>query len=552
MEALVIVLLTAFQPDVITTDMPHIDTELVQPLMVISETLLKRPGVVTMHSIKKLSEIYGFSTFVENIKDNTGKPLVRMSISGLVLLIDIDFAVPIDMISALGSPISPGVGNSLNNLDMNNLNNEGIINVSINSAITPDQIDGESWDFLFGFKGFASCSEVLFENLKEKTLDSFNMNLRVLLLFDRLSKEKPNDLFTIFSTLAWVLTKQSEKAFEEKTKLDWNDGILGIGQVLCNQDHKVGVFLQYWIDDRFINRWIRTNKGIDVVDRRYLIHFKVKESLKEGKVKSEGIENIDSYVTVDENGSTNDSDVVMRENDDVLSNDKLHDNLSLITLELSPPVWIPEDILHMLGVKYDTINEENENWSNNKARVGDDKYNTGLDKVYKIANENAGYVEIDNNKDEKLQLEILIGCKLVKVFKMQLSDLCILEQVVNCLRNWCKANNIIRNTIREYQVNLETVNSANTQPDSQETTAPSTVVVDLSDIFTSATEPTMTPVAATATTTTTTTTTNKLRLSLNKDGLLFHIPQNGKTHTETVKRGVVSEPKTEFVEKYYY
>lgn len=523
--------------------MPHIDTELVQPLTAISETLLKRPGVVTMQSIKKLSTIYGFSTFVENIKDQTGKPLIRMSISGLVLLIDIDFTIPVDMIYTLGSPMSPNVGNNLNNLNTNILTNECIINVSINSAITPDQIDDESWDFLFGFKGFASCSDVLFENLKEKTLDSFNMNLRVLLLFDRLSKEKPNDLFTVFSTLVCVLTKQYEKEFDKISELDWNDGVSGIGKVLCNQNHKVGVFLQYWIDDRYINRWVRSNKGIDVVDRKYLIHFKVKESLKGGEVDNDEKGNIGNDTYVDGNGSY---DVVMHDSDDILSNVKLQENLTLITLELCPPIWIPEDTLNILGVKYDIINEENENWSNNKTEVGDDAYSTGLDSVFKRVNENAGYVEMDNDKKERLELEVLVGCKMVQLFKMQVPDMHKLEEVVDSLRNWCKANNIIRNTIQGYQLKLVMDESATAQSETGESAAPSTVVVDLSDIFTAASTSTTTP----APSTNDSPTTKKLRLSSAKHRLIFHIEQNGETRTETVRRGVALETKTEFVERY--
>jgi hypothetical protein len=477
--------------------MPVLDTELVQPLNAIRETLLKRPGLVTMQSIKKLSEIYGFTTFVENIKDNDGKPLIRMSISGLVLLIDIDFSIPTDMINNIETPISPGI-NSINGLNnnMNILSNKNIINVSISSAITPDEIEGKSWDFLFGFEGFASCSDVLFENLKQKTLDSFNMNLRVLLLFDRLSKNKPNDLFTFFSNFVWRLTKQLEfestkenkESISKLNKLDWDDGILGIGRVLCNQNNKVGVFLQYCIDDRNINRWIEENKDISVFNHKYLIHFKVKESLK----KDEDYDKIDK---LNENNLNNDennngiikkedgNDIIMNEsnfetnqNDNInridkneiegtLFDQKLQENLSIITMELCPPIWIPEDALKLHGIEYEIINEGNQNWSdNNKTEITDSEYNKEINNVYESINESGGYVELQKNDvdNEKIEIEMLIGCKMIRLFKMQIGDMNKLNAMIKTLRNWCLANNKLRHFVKGYHpINKNFTNGKN-------------------------------------------------------------------------------------------
>lgn len=560
--------------------MPVIDTELIQPLTTITDTLLKRPGIVTMQSIKRLSEMYGFTTFVEFIKNtninngntatsivntpnnNTNTNMLRLSISGMILLIDIDFEIPIEM--QIGSPLSPTVNNPYIGIPLSNSNIKG---VSISSAITPDLIDNKNYDFLFGFNDFSSCSDILFNNLKEKTLDSFNMNLRVLLLLDRLSKNKPNDLFTMFSELVWGLSKQNENVRKIEInngnnsngiENDWNDGIKGIGKVLANQDNKVGIFLQYWIDDRYINRWVKENKQLDVIDSVYKIHFKVKESLNYNKHSLEKENAIDENKDKDKEGNIDDNkgnntneeninenqindkdgDIKMNESNNSLdsnintdSNDvnneehlfnvkenKWRDDkksdFSLITFELCPPIWIPEDSVLIEGMEYDIINEDNENWSDNnhlkndvekrketikeeEKQKEDEKRKQNqeqdsrqydgenlLDEIYKNINlsKGNGCIELksdfsDNDtKYNNIKLSILTGCKMIKLFKVQIGNMNKLADFVNILRNWCKLNNILRRTLEGYRVVENTTND-------------DTDIITLDDVFTTETKP---------------------------------------------------------------
>lgn len=488
--------------------MPVIDTELIEPLTAITDTLLKRPGVVTMQSIKKLSEMYGFTTFVEYIKSGTGtsgQNMVRLSISGLILLIDIDFSIPAEMPHTVGSPMSPSVGPSVNSIGV--LPNTCIEGVSISSAIMPDKIDGNDYDFLFGFSGFPSCGDVLFSNLKERTLDSFNMNLRVLLQFDRLSKSKPDDWFTMFTELVWGLNKQAllEKQRDEKPtdEHDWANGVRGVGKVLANQSNKVGIFLQYWVDDRYTNRWIRENKGLDVVDRVYMMHFKVKESLalkgmnqfKTDRDEKESLEddgeqngvsslNVDSQKGLQIGGVSDtvddDGDVMMERDDngsgsnaDAGGDDnagadhsagklgrlfdvaegkwrtdatgsaddrRLQDNFSLVVLELCPPVWVPEDVVLLSGVDYEVINEENENWSDNY--VGESNGDVALGKLYGAVNQCQGNGCVQLSTGTKV--DVLVGCKMVRLFKVQLGDMNRLRELVRVLRSWSKINSVLR------------------------------------------------------------------------------------------------------------
>ena len=510
--------------------MPVIDTELIEPLTAITDTLLKRPGVVTMQSIKRLSEMYGFTTFVEYIKGAAGgQNMVRLSISGLILLIDIDFSIPSGMQNSFGSPMSPSVSANVNSIGV--LPNTCIQGVSISSAITPDEIEGKSYDFLFGFSGFPSCSDVLFSNLKEKTLDSFNMNLRVLLQFDRLSKSKPDDWFTMFTELVWGLNEQAlleRKQDDHPDEADWEDGMCGVGKVLPNQNNKVGLFLQYWVDDRYTNRWIRENKGLEVMDRVYTMHFKVKESvafkgmnqfntdtddLEEGEhgsggggdKKGDGGTDAGSVSGNEQGGLTSgageavddDGDIAMEKTEstsgtvggtvggtisgtdaeadrgssssghgrlfDVVegrwklghgtgsnstgssnSTDEKRpqDNLSLVVVELCPPVWVPEDVVLLGGVDYEVINEENENWSDNHA--GESSGDRALGRLYAAVNRcpGSGCVELHGTK-----VDVLVGCKMVRLFKLQLADMNRLRELVRVLRSWCKVNSVLRKLV---------------------------------------------------------------------------------------------------------
>ncbi|GMF08338.1 unnamed protein product [Ambrosiozyma monospora] len=163
--------------------MPVIDPELLAPLSKISDVLLKRPGKVSIEGIKRLSNIYGFETFndtltigdnnnlVFTVNSRAGTPLVkssvhphhgqlidRLSLSGKILLIDIDF-------------------------------HGGVVkNVSLSSAINLQPINGETYDFLEGNDEFEKLGSILYRNLQSSTLDKFNKNLRILSQFDRLTR----------------------------------------------------------------------------------------------------------------------------------------------------------------------------------------------------------------------------------------------------------------------------------------------------------------------------------------------------------------------------
>lgn len=456
--------------------MPPIDPELVQPLMAITETLRRRPGVATMHSIKKLSETYGFTTFVEHIHGDLGN-VIRLSISGHVLLIDIDFRVPTELDAGLGSPMSPSAAAGVLLGEFAGLDRTSISHVSISSAITPNLIDGVNWDFIVGFGSGAenvSCSDVLYKNLtKEKTLDAFNKNLRVLLQFDRLSGTKPNDLFTVFSELACGMNKQIQ--LEETGSLeDRRDGVSGLGKVLCNYKGKIGVFLKYWIDDRYVHRWVRDNKKVDVAEIEYLLHFKVKESLKKDEEEEKDFdgdgddESKDDEMDLDENGGASAGRLFNVDFGEwnVEKGSKIEARLNNITLELCPPVWVPEDLFFEQGVEFETVIPGN---------CGNCSVDP-VDEVFVAVNQTGEYTR----KDGKINVSMLVGCPMILVCKTTLGDLNHLQGFVQSLRTWCKLSSLLRKVVVDDKKAEEEVGVSDSAPGHNEHPADTNVSVSVS------------------------------------------------------------------------
>ncbi|VEU21648.1 DEKNAAC102384 [Brettanomyces naardenensis] len=483
--------------------MPTVDPELLAPLSKISEILLKRPGKVSLESIKRLSNIYGFETFTDTLalEDNaeggstsknlvytigshagtpmnqgTPGPLVdRLSLSGKILLIDIDFL-------------------------------EGIVkNVSISSAINLQPIDGETYDFLEGWRKFEPVGKILLRNLQSSTLDQFNKNLRILSQFDRLSMNPPDDLFNLFNQLTYNLVDvyryQKEKLEEnlgeydsdqccplsgEEVERDLREGCGGIGQILMNQQNKIGLFLKIWEDNRFVSRRLDEIKKVKTVEslNPYLIHFKITENIH-GDAMEVTPEAVDGE-SIDESGAAGmgeagdndnadagtgtaavtqsaDTPMDVREsgpavvgggkgtglkvkwfdNGDWLinSNDTmLNANLNLLVLELCPSIWIPKDLPMELGLQDYEVRSTNNNFFNNNQQDMEDPI---LDRFYSQINRSHS-IDLKLESGRKLRVSFLVGCPMVKIFKITFNRLNRLSDLVVALRNWCLLNSVMR------------------------------------------------------------------------------------------------------------
>ncbi|ESW97375.1 hypothetical protein KL918_000986 [Ogataea parapolymorpha] len=391
--------------------MPSIDTELIAPLSRISEILLKRPGRVTVDGIKRLANIYGFETFSDVLAMNEQNDLVfafsdgrsaspegrdgtqieRLSLSGKILLIDIDFQ------------------------------DGHVKNVALSSAISIESIDARSYDFVEGFGDFVKVERVLYENLQAATLDNFNKNLRLLGQLDRLSVPAPFDLFNTFNLLTYNLLKAAEAEkqqhrqdpqdalTESEAAADLACGVQGFGQVLVNYDDKIGLFVKYWHDDRFL-------PGLPHPD--YLLHFKIAESPRLENAESDNTKRVIEWYDGEWKPDV---------------------NLEFLVLELCPPVWVPEDLLLELNLEeYELLGPDNSVF-NSTADV--------LDGFYKEVNEEYSH-RFSDAKGSKHEVFFLTGCKFVKLYKVKLARLEKLRPLVCGLRSWCLVNNLIRNLVR--------------------------------------------------------------------------------------------------------
>ncbi|QPG73576.1 hypothetical protein FOA43_000888 [Brettanomyces nanus] len=516
--------------------MPTIDPELLAPLFKISDILLKRPGKVSIDSIKRLSNIYGFETFTDtlalenngkegdvknnlvyNLSSHSGSPINarevgllvdRLSLSGKILLIDIDFL-------------------------------EGIVNnVSISSAINLQPIDGEVYDFLEGWNGVEPVENILLSNLRCNTLDQFNKNLRILSQFDRLSLNPPNDLFNFFSQLTYNLVtvhKYQEKKLEEhqqdftndpscalngdEVTRNFNEGYFGLGKILLNQQTKIGLFLKIWEDNRFVNRYLDEKKGVKTreVLTPYFIHFKITENIRNdtGEDKDEdketggvsavtitsavGVEttphsitngvsatgDVSTVDTMDETPETTksaeSSGIKVRwfDNGDWLINANdtaLNSNLNSLVLELCPSIWIPQDLLMEFGLQdYEVRTTDNDFFNNNQQDFDD----LNLDKFYSRINKNHA-IELRLESGKTIRVTYLIGCPMVKIFKITFGRLTKLCDLVNSLRNWCLLNSLMRNLLehRAKDMEIEAISNAEENGTSIAEAIPSVVAGD--------------------------------------------------------------------------
>lgn len=401
------------------------DATLLESLTRASESLLKRPGKVSVEAVKKLASFYGFDTWLEKLDTDIG--IVSLSNTPKTVLSPLHT-------SLITSPLQGtrlGAKNGLSNepersrltlnldrvvIDIDFTSPRLITNVGV-SVGTESELNSLQFDFIKGWCGSPNAGEVLLDNLTNNdTLDQFNMNLRVLFMLDRLSKQSPYDIFTIFSNVVSALSEESKHS--------------QIGDLISNYDNKVGIFLKYWEDDYQVNQWIRTNKNVQLNGENYLIHFKVKESSssKEFTISKEFLVDANSEGNWYANGKwqiPNEPNVI--------------ESLSIIQLELCPPVWVPQDILDILSLKYKVIDQTNKNWAHNtKTATETDR----MDVLYSKIN-NTGCVSVAD-----VNVSFSLGCKMIKLFKIQGLDLSKFTQIIKLLRSWIKLNSILKKLVK--------------------------------------------------------------------------------------------------------
>lgn len=391
------------------------DALLVEKLTQCAEPLLKRPGSVSVAAVRRLAALYGFDTWLETREKDNG----RVSLSN----------TPRSILSPMA--MSPAVGRAKSVLFENDPQSRLTLNldrVVIDIDYVADDIQAVSvsvgtdseatslrYDFIKGWDGSSNAGDVLLANLTQNaTLDAFNMNLRVLYMLDRLSKQSPNDIFSIFSMIVDALMQQKDSMNYE---------------LISNLNDKVGVFLKYWKNDQAVNEWIKSHKNVDVPSADYCIHFKVKEPKSKDHFKIE-----EKYFTSDVTANDKVSSWYENSKWSIPNNPNVKESLSQIQLEFLPPIWVPEDLLKSLDLQYRVIDQSNENWADNTKHPINDKL---MDRFYHMINENSSALLDDT------EVGFDLGCKMVKLFKIQGLNLPSFNKLTKSLRSWTKLNSMI-------------------------------------------------------------------------------------------------------------
>ncbi|GME93850.1 unnamed protein product [Ambrosiozyma monospora] len=234
-----------------------------------------------------------------------------------------------------------------------------------------------------------------------------------------------------------------------------------------NQNDQIGLFLKIWEDNRYINDYIYKKKNIKTNEmlNPYLLHFKITENMKSANdnnlLQSDSTTDLQAGDTtmVSElaNGAGTNAGLISNntglklkwfDNGDWLINSNdviLNSNLNLLILEISPNIWIPQDLLIELNLKdYQVINHENEFFN-------DDGRDSKLDAFFKTVNvQHHADIPIQDGT-KKLRLNFLTGCEMVKIFKIKFNKLERLMNLIETLRNWALLNNLIRNLLNDVE-----------------------------------------------------------------------------------------------------
>ncbi|CDK24918.1 unnamed protein product [Kuraishia capsulata CBS 1993] len=398
--------------------MSGIDTELVLPISEISEILQKRPGLVSIDGIKRLSNLYGFETFADAIS-GTVPPVERLSLSGKIVLIDIDFQAGV------------------------------VSSVSISSAVAIAPLGSAQLDFLNPATS-PNIEHILLENLRCERLDSFNRNLRTLAQLDRLSEPSPLDLFNFLHKLAYnldcVAQYQLKVACEvsaDKLK-DLKDGYAGIGKIEINRDGKVGVFLKYWENTRRIRRWIEARDRSRYNPGQFHIHFKFMEKMELETRAEPNAESASEVAVASEDAPLVDEKFpdVWFENGKWLLTPGHVSRMATLVLELLPCVWVPEGLVAKWGTRCEFIASDNSNDYN--GRILDP---SPIDRM--IGELNSGLYTQYSLNSRRLRISAIVGSRFVKLHKVMLSDVTQLQQIVDDLRSYCVLTNLLNRLLDE-------------------------------------------------------------------------------------------------------
>jgi hypothetical protein len=219
---------------------------------------------VSIGLIQKLAQQLKLETFVDKLGfdihggKNQGS---RLTIAGSTILIDIDFGA-----DDIATTVSLSLANQNENVARPlTITNDFFSTTVVTNDLSRVSIDWEKNPYSFlkqsddetTPKTHSIAEKILLSNLTKSRLNQFPKNLQYLANIDRLSCTN-YDLFVFVEKLALILTVMNilEGINENTESWELASGLTStIGKVQLNNDnlHKLGLFINYWQDFRYIN-----------------------------------------------------------------------------------------------------------------------------------------------------------------------------------------------------------------------------------------------------------------------------------------------------------
>lgn len=393
---------------------------------------------VDVDIIQKLASILKLDTFIDNdayshaidpefkASYRNKVKYKRLSIAGSSILIDIDFidktilGVWISLAQHSENEQDQKVEQNLGNIEQEA---DGKIKLTVdlkakNSFIRKPRGDGQ-----------AAAEQILLSNFEKGTLSLFSTNLKYLGTLDKYSASGV-DMFEYMDSIASVLS--AFQLAEEKHNEGWliKEGLSSsFGKIKINdeKDGLLGIYSEFWRDDRYINHEVEGNNLSISTGGAYLIRFGVDSSDEKPK---DYLRQVREHVwkILDATSGTKDCIVDYTNN---LSGIQFNELTKLmLRVEFLHSFFIPVLVLEYLGLaRYKLSLSEIES-----TQLFDALNN----------NQRVEYLTKNFGTETKLSLQQKLIQEYVPLKFVSLDDITVLPKLISAARNYLVLSNLLR------------------------------------------------------------------------------------------------------------
>ncbi|EGW33188.1 uncharacterized protein SPAPADRAFT_71074 [Spathaspora passalidarum NRRL Y-27907] len=308
---------------------------------------------ISVELVQKLAQHLKLETFIDtsfqfgNVEGNNQQ---RLTIAASSILLDIDFENDRKV-----SNISLSIGNESTHTTENS--KEYIESVQNNHGITVIKLNPNKNPLTFLKKSSDEKSiaeKILLANLSQPKLNKFPENLQYLAIIDKYANSN-QDLFTYIERTALLLHTISQLEIERNPN-NWQieqglNNAIGNVKIHDITQGKIGLFLEFWKDFRYINHESNTaigntyNVQFNIVSSSYNHEYLLENNKKEWEIANQGnkervkFEFEDAVIPTVNNDGTNTTMLPW-----------------MFDLVLNHPIYVPKYILEYLGLDY-TVEE---------------------------------------------------------------------------------------------------------------------------------------------------------------------------------------------------